>query len=99
MEINWKIKQTVFSKHAVTQMFSRSISIDVVKAIVSHHEVLADYPDDKPYPSRLLLGFVDEIPFHLVLGYNASAGVGYVITAYKPDPLQWGDDFKRRKTS
>ena len=94
----WPVKHIVFTRHAMTQMFSRSISIDVVKTIVSHHEVLADYPDDQPYPSRLLLGFVNEIPFHVILGYNEEIKTGYVITAYQPDSLQWGQDFKRRNT-
>lgn len=48
-------------------------------------------------PSRLILGFVDEIPIHVVLGYNSKSEIGYVITAYQPDPLQWREDYKRKK--
>ena len=99
MENKWPVKQTIFSRHAMTQMFSISININDVKAVISHHEILWDYLDDRPYPSRLILGFVDEIPIHVVLGYNAESEIGYVITAYQPDPLQWGEDYKGNSNS
>jgi len=60
-------------------------------------EVIEEYPDDKPYPSRLVLGWVGSRPIHLVVADNAEAQETTVITVYDPDPEQWDADFKRRK--
>ena len=46
----------VFSGHSVQRMFQRGVGKDDVMAVVSSGEMTADYPDDSPYPSRLLLG-------------------------------------------
>jgi hypothetical protein len=78
-------------------MFERQIAPEAVRHVVEEGQTIADYPDDQPCPSRLLLGFVDDRPIHVVLGYNEQQGVGYVVTAYVPDPARWDEDFKQRR--
>ncbi len=56
-----------------------------------------DYPDDRPYPSRLILGFVGERPIHVVSADIDEDNTTVVITAYKPDPNLWEPGFERRK--
>jgi hypothetical protein len=46
-----------FSRHAIERMFKREIPPDVVRRVVVQGEVVADYPEDIPYPSVLMLGF------------------------------------------
>ena len=46
-----------FSRHAFERMFQREINPDAVAQLVSSGEVIADYPDDRPFPSTLILGF------------------------------------------
>jgi hypothetical protein len=60
-------------------------------------EVVERYPDDQPYPSRLLLGWRKGRPLHVVGAENTSANEMVVITAYEPDRAQWEADFRRRK--
>lgn len=60
---------------------------------------MEDYPDDTPYPSRLVLGWSDGRPIHVVVADNVNDQVNIVITAYEPGPAEWELDFKRRKTS
>ncbi len=91
-------ERTVFSGHAIQRMFQRGIDRDAVLAVVAHGEVLVEYADDTPYPSRLLLGFVDARPLHVVVAVDALTGTCIVVTAYQPMPEQWGTDFKSRKT-
>src|SRR5471030_1267248 len=43
-------------RHAFERMFQRGIDLDAVAQVISSGEVIADYPDDQPYPSTLLLG-------------------------------------------
>jgi hypothetical protein len=58
-----------------------------------------DYPDDTPYPSRLVLGWSSSRPIHVVVADNVDEQENIVITVYEPDLLEWEPDFKRRKKS
>ena len=87
----------VFRVHALLRMFERRISINDVNAVVGRGETIEDYPDDKPYPSRLLLGWRGARPLHVVVADNLSENELIVITAYEPDPELWEADFRRRK--
>jgi len=60
-------------------------------------EVIPEYLDDDPFPSRLLLGFVRNRPLHVVVALESSSKNCYVITAYDPNPHLWDEDFKRRR--
>lgn len=60
-------------------------------------EQIADYPDDSPYPSCLLLGFVRSRPVHVVLAHDTSTDTAVVVTAYEPDARLWSPDFRRRR--
>ena len=90
-------KYLEFTGHAIRQMFSRQISDMEVRAVINNGEVIMEYPDDKPLPSKLILGFSSGRPIHVVLAYDAAADTGYVITAYVPDTKLWTNDFKTRR--
>jgi hypothetical protein len=86
-----------FSGHAIQRMFERAISpVDVRTALVTG-EVIAEYPDDAPYPSVLISAFVAGRPLHVVAARDDSTKHCYVITVYVPDAAQWGSDFRTRK--
>ena len=86
-----------FTGHAIRQMFQRQITKDDVRYVINYGEVINDYPDDKPLPSKLLLGFSKKRPLHIVLANDIIHKTCYVITAYAPDQKLWTDDYKRRK--
>jgi hypothetical protein len=79
-------------------MFERAIGADEVLAVIAAGETISEYADDKPYPSRLLLGVVDGRPIHVVVAKDESAGLCVVVTLYQPTEDQWGLDFKTRRT-
>jgi len=91
------LKNLKFTGHAVRQMFSRGISNAEVRAVIEKGEAISEYSDDKPFPSKLLLGFSNGRPLHVVFAYDSEENTGYVITAYVPDKEIWSTDFKRRK--
>lgn len=89
--------EIVFSGHAVQRMFERQISQSDVRVVVATGEKVADYPDDRPFPSRLLLGFVRGHPVHVVAAQDLTGGRCYVVTVYVPGLAQWEPDFRTRK--
>jgi len=90
-------KNIRFSRHAIERMFARGISeLDVLNAL-RHGQLVEEYPDDKPYPSMLLLGWRDNQPIHIVAARDNENNTCIVITAYRPDSAHWGKDFKTRK--
>lgn len=86
-----------FSRHAIFKMFERNISMDDVKAILNEGEVIRDYPNDKPYPSKLILGYISDRPIHAVLAKDDISKTCIVITAYEPSKNLWLKDFKTKK--
>lgn len=78
------------------RMAERGIRHQDVKAALELGEVIRHYPEDTPYPSRLLLHWTEEQPLHVV-----AAPVGddteIIITVYHPDPALWELDFKRKR--
>ena len=45
----------VFRVHTIQRMFQRRVSEEEVKQVVVAGETIETYPDDKPFPSRLML--------------------------------------------
>lgn len=86
-----------FSGHAMHRMFTRGIRPEDVRLVVDHGETIADYADDRPFPSRLVLAFVEGRAIHVVVGYDAAMDTGHIVTAYIPDPALWENDFRTRK--
>lgn len=92
-------QKIVFRVHAVRRMFERGISEPDIQEMLSSGEVIETYPDDKPYPSRLILGTMHARPLYVVAAENALANETVIVTVYEPDPQRWSGAFKtRRKT-
>ena len=90
-------RQLYFSRHAFERMFQRGIDPDAVIQVVANGEVLADYPDDQPFPSALMLGFHAGQPIHAVVARDPVAADCYLVTIYRPDPAIWDEAFKKRR--
>ncbi len=78
-------------------MFQRRISDADARLVVKTGETIENYPDDTPYPSRLILGFAGKRPLHVVIAENIEDNEVIIITVYEPDPILWESDFRRRK--
>ncbi len=66
-------------------MFQRALSKNVVRQIIVEGEVIADYPDDCPYPSYLVLGYCDDEPIHIVVAQDK--GSGGALLSRRIDPV------------
>jgi len=86
-----------WQRHALERMFERGISRRDVKEVLKNGEIIEDYPDDKPYPSALFLGWINDEPLHVVIALDSLSGWCFVITAYKPDLEHFESDYKTRR--
>jgi len=86
-----------FSRHAIQRMFERSVSAESVGKIIGSGEIIASYPEDKPYPGFLILGWIKGGPVHIVMAQDAETASCFVITVYQPDPAIWASDFRTRR--
>jgi len=87
----------LYSNHAVKQMFQRSISTFEVEHVIKYGELLKEYPDDNPYPSKLLFAVYDNRPIHVVCSFNEDDKIIIIVTVYEPSIEIWGSNFRKRK--
>lgn len=77
-------ERIVFSGHALRRMFERGIVKADINAALSLGVTIAEYPDDIPYPSRLILAFIGEMPLHVLVAQDDQT-ICYIVTCYRPD--------------
>lgn len=84
---NERVKVT---RHAHKEAEDDWLSYDEILLSVVRGEVIEDYPNDRPYPSCLILGSnLRGMPIHSVWAYNSEDAVAILVTVYKPDPALW----------
>jgi hypothetical protein len=80
-------------------MFVRGIIPVEVRTVIEQGQTIEHYPNDTPYPSRLVLGWVGGRALHVAVGDNKEDGETIVVTVYEPDPALWRPGFRRRRRS
>ncbi len=85
-------------KHALQRLAERGIKQNDVLKVFVVGEQIEDYPDDKPYPSALFLGFVGEKPLHALAAFDKIDQIVYIVTAYEPSLEVFEEDYKTRRT-
>jgi hypothetical protein len=91
------VEKLVFRIHALQRMAQRRISPNDIRQSLEQCMVVEDYPDDTPYPSCLVLGWIGKRPLHIVKAENIESRETIVITVYEPDSSKWMPGFMRRK--
>lgn len=87
----------VFRVHAIQRMFQRGISKDDVRRVLEVGQVIEEYPEDQPNPSRLILGWSGSRPLHVVASNDSKTNETIIITVYEPDPAKWEARFSQRR--
>jgi hypothetical protein len=87
------------SGHALRQCDERGIRVVAMRDVALQGEVIHEYPEDKPYPSYLLLGAQDGRLLHVVAALDAESEHCILVTAYWPDPAIWDDGARKRRSS
>ena len=91
-----EVGKIIFRTHAIQRMFQRRVDEKGVRSVLETGEIIEVYPDDTPYPSRLILGWLESRPLHVVAADNIADNETIVITVYEPEQDKWSPNFKRR---
>ncbi|MBN1964575.1 MAG: DUF4258 domain-containing protein [Anaerolineae bacterium] len=87
----------VFRTHAVLGMRERRVDEHAIRHVLQSGDVIEAYPDDRPYPSYLVLSWDRSRPLHVVAADNQAEQTTIIITVYEPDPERWEAGFRTRK--
>jgi hypothetical protein len=77
----------------------RFIARETIIQAVDTYEIVEAYPEDKYFPSYLLLGREGNDAFHVLVGADVEGQNVRIITAYYPSPDEWEMDLKTRRRS
>jgi hypothetical protein len=90
----------LWSRHAIAELANESWSRNEVEKALESGEVIEDYPaQHRPLPDCLVLGRLpDDKPIHAVIAMDETNDRLFVVTVYKPDPEEWEDDGRTRKS-
>lgn len=81
--------------HALKRMDQRGITLEELKDILYHGDVLEEYPEDKPHHSCLIMGQIrGGFPLYVVCGVEENV---HIITVHWLDPDKWLDPKTRRE--
>jgi hypothetical protein len=91
-------KRYRLTKHATIVRLERGITIAELQQALLHGEIIERYPDDQPYPSCLVLGWLTSgDPLHVVCSRGSIEPALRIVTLYEPEDALWESDYKTRK--
>ena len=86
-----------WERHVLERMFQRSILREEVIEALKTGECIEDYPEDRPFPSALFLGWHRERALHVVVALDDAASKIFIVTVYQPDLRYFEPDLRTRR--
>ncbi len=92
------MKHYRLTRHATIVRLERGVTIVELERSLLNGEIIEHYPDDKPYPSCLVLGWlISGDPLHVVCSRGNVEPSLRIVTVYEPEEALWESDYKTRK--
>ena len=87
------------SRHGLQELAADDIVLEDAIVDIANAKAVEDYPDFHKGPSVLVLQTDGSgRPIHVLWGIERGvAGPAVLVTAYRPDPRRWSEDFTRRR--
>ena len=90
-------RRILWTHHVNMRLHGRSIRRDAILNLVDEYEVIESYPQDKYLPSYLILVRVPGDALHVLFAADVEGDTVRVVTAYRPDGMEWLPDLKTRR--
>ncbi|TAK03234.1 DUF4258 domain-containing protein [bacterium] len=89
-------EQFLLSKHATKRMDLRARTLADIRQVILSGEVVREYPDEKPYPEYLFLGYPRgrNDPCYVVVASNDET---IIVTVHDYDPEVYEPDHRTRR--
>lgn len=87
----------LWTYHVNLRLGQRFIARETIIAAAESYEIVEEYPQDKYFPSYLLLGRQGESAFHVLFGTDVDSQNVRIVTAYYPSVEEWEEDLKTRR--
>jgi len=85
--------------HVNMRLVARRIGRSEVLRAAATLRVVESYPADKYLPSYLLLAQAPPGPLHMLCAVDVEGDNIRIVTAYRPDVAEWGEDMMKRRTT
>lgn len=93
-----RLKRVIaYTVPGIQKLRQRRIKTRDIEQALKTGTIIEEYPDDPRRASCLIFGAVDERPLHVLCGRLYAEEI-LIITAYEPDPEEWEDGWKTRKS-
>ncbi len=93
-----RTKRYRLTRHVTIVRLERGITIAALEQALLTGEIVERYPDDQPYPSCLVLGWLTSgDPLHVVCSKGSLEPALRIVTLYEPEDALWESDYKARK--
>lgn len=89
----------LWTYHVNMRLGHRFIARETIIQAAETYEIVEAYPEDKYFPSYLMLGRKGDDAFHVLFGTDVEARNVRIVTAYYPSPDEWEMDLKTRRRS
>jgi hypothetical protein len=91
--------KVLWTYHVNMRMRHRFISRRPIVDSHPDYEIIEEYPEDKYLPSYLVYSKYSGDIFHILFAVDVAGDNVRIITAYRPSPEEWEEDFMTRRRS
>ena len=91
--------KVLWTYHVNMRLKGRFISRQAIVKSYLSYEIIEHYPEDKYLPSYLVRSEYQSGVFHILFAVDVEGKNIRVVTAYRPDPEEWDESFRKRRQS
>ena len=92
-------RKVLWTYHVNMRLTARFVPRAAILESVSRFEVIESYPEDKYLPSYLIRTEHEGEVFHVLFATNVLNDQVRIVTCYRPDPGEWDQDLRQRRTT